>query len=758
MVMMLCFTMIGSWFGSYQMKAAQEGEASVTDLGVMFPQSVTLMTSAFGVEQGADVMYTVVAGTPSIFVTVDVKTGQVKRHMELPDSGGSWTQTVDAIGNVYIGTYGNGILFKFDPSTETLTNLGTAVPGETFLYGLVPGNNGKIYGGTYPNGKLFEYDSLTNQFTDFGTMVPGEVYVRSVAFDPETNKVYAGIGSHAHLIEYDLSTGTKKNILPSEHMNVPYIYDLNWVNGKLFARKDKSNSMLVIDLKTYEVLNELPMNSRGISAKSPVANKIYYTFNYVLHEYDLDTNTARSLGLTAAGNSAVSYAFVDLQDPNNPGYTLYGLSGNRGGVYRYNLETGKMSSIRLVLPGSAKDINSVVNGPDGKIHMGGFLTGGGITSYNPVNGAVVKNPGLSQVEGFGVLGDKIYAGVYPGARLYEYDPVTLKATLVSDLGVHGQDRPYAVLGLKKDNKVAIGTLAGYGMLEGALSIYDRTTKETQVYKNIVRNQSVISLAQTDGMLYGGTTVYGGLGSQDPPPEKEAKLFIFDPLSGQKVFETVPVPGATSITSIIVGPDDKLWGFANGTLFVFDPTSRNVQYADAKFPYGGGREWRNVSLTIGTDGNVYGLHNGSRKFFKLDAVSKEMTVLNNDARTGLAQDDFGSFYFSRGTNLIKYTDPALLLQYSGKLKLITEKKDLQPGQTLKLILEAGLEKGRETRNLTGAVVQYWTSDPTVATVENGVVSGLSEGVVQVWATAGLPDGTVAESQKLTIRVTKSIQPY
>lgn len=310
----LCF----SPFAAVRSADAQEGGVVVTDLGTPITGVVTVMTAAFGVENGRNVMYTVVQADPAIFVTVDMDEDKVSRTLELPDAGGSWSQAVDTFGNVYIGTYAKGLLYRFEPATETLVNLGR-IAGEDYVYGLFPGPNGKMYGGTYPNGKTFEYDPATNTVTDFGTMKEGELYVRGTVYDANRNVLYAGTGSHGDLIEYDLATGTKRSVLAEEYREgEPFLYDMNIAGTTLFVRKEKAKTMLAIDTRTNTVLAEVPMISRSPSPKSPVADKVYYTNNLELTEYDLNTNTARGLGLRTQG-TGVAYGFAQLKDPEMPG-------------------------------------------------------------------------------------------------------------------------------------------------------------------------------------------------------------------------------------------------------------------------------------------------------------------------------------------------------------------------------------------------------------------------------------------------------
>src|SRR5205807_1433881 len=117
-------------------------------------------------------------------------------------------------------------------------------------------------------------------------------------------------------------------------------------------------------------------------------------------------------------------------------------------------------------------------------------------------------------------------------------------------------------------------------------------------------ESVISLAVADGLIVGGTTVGGGGGSH--PTEKEGKLFVWDPATRQKVFETVPVPGMTQITDLITAPSGQVYGVAGSrTLFVFDVKERRVVHT-AQLPFNAGSGNLYNSVAIGPDGQIWGL--------------------------------------------------------------------------------------------------------------------------------------------------------
>ncbi|WJH32781.1 hypothetical protein N6H14_21215 [Paenibacillus sp. CC-CFT747] len=67
-------------------------------------------------------------------------------HLEAKQ--GAWG--IASVGKrVYLGTYYQGHLLRYDAELDEMVDLGQAVPGEEYIWSLAHGN-GKLYGGTYP--------------------------------------------------------------------------------------------------------------------------------------------------------------------------------------------------------------------------------------------------------------------------------------------------------------------------------------------------------------------------------------------------------------------------------------------------------------------------------------------------------------------------------------------------------------------------------------------------------------------------------
>ncbi|RKN84371.1 hypothetical protein D7M11_12825 [Paenibacillus ginsengarvi] len=628
----------------------------ITNLGVQITNA-SASYAAFGQDSsGNELLYLGSNGNPSKLAVYNAKTGATLHTFDLPGATAVWGMTVATDGKLYVGT-ASGKLFQYSPDASSVTDLGQAITGETTIWELTSGTNGKIYGGTYPGGKVFKYEPGSG-FTAFGGQIePGEQYVRSIAYDESDHQLYIGIGSHAHLIRYDNDTGVKTNILPSAYAGEEFAYYTNYANGKIFTKMSPTNVTLVIDKTSLQVDATISgTGSIGVSRLSPAANKVYYTKGGSLYAYDLSAKTETQLA--NVGSKIIGSTFVSLNETGYPGYTL--LAALRSGeILKYNLDTGTWAKTPIALPESPTTIQSIKQGPDGNIYSVGYLVGG-MGVYNPATGVQTKYRNVGQAENITVAGNSLYFGIYPGAIIQQYDVTQPWAPTgtpknpktLFDLDSWEQDRPFGMLAVPALNRLFVGTVPAYGKLGGAFAVYDLTTGSLNVTRNIITDQSVIALANKNNEVFGGTSVWGGLGIT--PSATEAKLFVWDTATNQKVFETVPVAGKRAITSLMTGPDGNIWGVAEGTLFVFNPATRTVVYSANKFPvsYAGANQvWRDAKMELNSDGYIYVTVGG--KLYRIDPATKNTETVVSSGASLLAQDNNGDLYYTSGVNLFKY---------------------------------------------------------------------------------------------------------
>ncbi len=220
----------------------------ITDLGAPI-SSLTVMEGTVGhTPDGRDVVYAVPAGENANLNVVDLHSRQLLHAVPLPGAAGAWGIVVASDGRLYVGTYPNAHLYRFDPVTATVTDLGRPIIGESFIYGLTADGNGNVYGGTYPNAHAFKYDATTAQVTDYGSLDPLEQYARSTVYDPDHNALFVGISTPlGKLLRIDLATGTVQNVTPASLVATDII-DLDYAGGRVFA--NASGKLAVVDAVT----------------------------------------------------------------------------------------------------------------------------------------------------------------------------------------------------------------------------------------------------------------------------------------------------------------------------------------------------------------------------------------------------------------------------------------------------------------------------------------------------------------------------
>lgn len=620
---------------------------------------------------GKDTVYLVADGSVNCnarLVAIDVNDGSTTGVWELPDAAGGWAAVTANDGSIYAGSYENALVYRYVPGEASVTVVGTPRFGEKFVYGLVAGEEDEVYGGTYPGALLFRY-SPREGFAILGPapLQPGESYVRDVAYDAEHRAVYAGIGSHASLKRYDVRTGAVVELLPEEFRDEQFVYDINIVTNRMFVRLSPSLRTLVYKLDEDQDGGGLPalvstiesVQSLGVSPE--YEGSVYYAADGVWR-YDLDS--LRSEKIDISHMMMRDQFVVRLNDQERyPGLTLIGLGplNGRTRLSKYNATSGSCDNQELAFPEAPTNLVSIVYGADACIYTSGYLVGGkGV--YAPMREhASGQRRGVMQAENMLELNGKLYFGVYPGARIFEYDPELPwdadkgghNPHLLFELKKEEQDRPFGMAA--GDGKLYIGTVSGYGKLGGALTVYDPVSGKYEFYRNAVPNQSLITLAYKDGVAYAGSSIWGGIGIE--PSEAEAMLLLFH--AAARTFETVslPVPGLKALTALTIAADGNLWGMAEGYLFRFDPAAKTFGYFEEVFPeirYGERFIWRDVTLLAAMDGYVYGTAM-NRYLFRFDplATRVEVETLRDDGAKLLAEDEYGHLYYVYETELRRF---------------------------------------------------------------------------------------------------------
>ncbi|NOZ57067.1 MAG: hypothetical protein GXO73_09810 [Calditrichaeota bacterium] len=466
-------------------------------------------------------------GRPPMFIAeIDPATGQVWKHYAPARSEqGAWAIATGSDGNVYVGTYYNGHLMRFDVRSRTFEDLGR--PGDEkyfWTFSLAP--DGRLYGGTYPRGKLIAVEPWTGAALDLGRAWDDEMYVRTTAVD-SAGRVICGMGSTTSaVVLWDPSTGEKRNLTPDSLRGPGFAHVANAENGQVLAEIHGHKFVLrgerLEPAGPEEWKPRRPKLKNGLVVRSKEPSRI-----------DL---------VDAKKDSVVRSFFVE---------------------------------------GDGSVIFSLAAGPDGRLY-GSSLLPLRMFAYDPAKNRFedLRNPTTvgGEIYSFASLDGKLFLGAYPHADFTVYDPKRpwVKGSCHDcnprNWGRIGydQDRPIAMT-VGPDRKIYIGSIPEYGHLGGALAVYDPATDSMRVFRNVVPQQSVVALASDTlrGRVVGGSSVEGGPGTR--PVAREAVVFVWD-VSSQKIVSTcAPVPGARAVRALaVVG--DRIVGVADTTLFALDATT------------------------------------------------------------------------------------------------------------------------------------------------------------------------------------------
>ena len=518
---------------------------------------------------------------PLFLLAVNPDTGQMQQFKgPLSSEWGSWGYTVDHENRIYLGSYLSARLLRFDPKKEDWDDLGR--PGgetESFICALTTAPDGKIWGGTYPSAKLFSYDPKTDVIQDYGRMDLDQFYCYPTA--GEDGLIYCAIQfQKMDIVVFDPEKKAKTSLIPLEHRKPGRMSLVKGKDGRVYARIPIAGPWFLIE-EGKRLVEISPSNIPFIPKVLPDGRDFYFIDNNILR----------------------------VRNPL----------------------TKEEKEIQLEYKAAGASIFVVGTGPDGRIY-GSSMLPLRLFVYDPKTQSL-KNLGKAsiatgEVYSMGSLDGKLYLCSYPEARLSIYDPQKplifgdKEDSNPRDLGPMGgeQDRPRAMLAGPHE-KIYIGSYPDYGLMGGAISVYDPKKNEKRVYRHVIQNQSISSLAYIEklDLIAAGSSVRGGGGTR--AIEKEAKLILWDPKEEKKIFEIVPVPEARTIPSLAATVDGILYGITNNEkVFIFDSEKREIK----KIFDLGFKEPREISLQLGSDLRLYGL--AKEAIFFIDPRNDQVSLV------------------------------------------------------------------------------------------------------------------------------------
>lgn len=557
----------------------------------------------------------------SLLLCVDLRTGKINR---IPTQGFGYGITSTADGRIFLGTAMSpgARIFEYFPETNTLEQR-AKVSGEDAVYWIKSAPDGKIYGGTYPRALLFCFNPADHSVSDLGPLFPGQTHSSFGALHP-SGKIYTGVGMKEQaLIEYDPATGQRKNIWPTEWRttNVPRVF--RGVDDNIYAypgvpTTDSEGKLLRISGSgEVEIVSDAPRQAMGSSPPGRRATGLVLSDGTILQEITStrvvikrEGQPAEVIRLSASGGQKPLYSIG-----KGPGSTIFASSKPRV-VFGYDTETEQPIDLPFeAMPGEG---------------LGG------------------------QIDSMGAAANLLVLASYTHAKISLLDTSDRR---IADWGPLGekQDRPMAMAPAVDETSVFLGTAPAYGLTGGAVSHLVPATRTKTVWRGVIPDQSVHSLAVASAeLVYLGTSIHGGTGTD--PVASEAVVAEWNPQTGKVIRSVTPVPGCAKISALVATPEYLCGLTAEGVWFVLDRTSLEVKARrDLQL---GPAPWL-TSLVYDQDrARVFGI--AGRTVIGVDAAqpfepTAVATIPGTDpVNCGPVADSRGRLYFGQGINLVRWS--------------------------------------------------------------------------------------------------------
>ena len=452
-------------------------------------------------------------------------------------------------------------LFSWTPASPKQVRWIGEVPGTTALYDLTLDSAGNVWGGTYPNGVTFTYSPATRKIRTNSRFAADTDYVRHLAIGPD-DTVWVGTGSlNPRLFSFPAAhPGRRTEIQLPTAMPHGFISTLDVIGDRVVVFVSDLKAELLLDPATKKWTGALDRvwASRRSSLELKDRGRIYSITKGSL--YATDTSTWQDTKLGPVGTSAplaliatATQVLVASQIP----------TGLR--LEYFDLASGSVGSVRTVslTPGEFK-IQSLMGHSDGKIYVGGYM-GHGVAAVNPDTGARWHSPYdehvVNQVEGMIEFnGQRSYIGSYGYADIISMNSPKKNrpdgyVRLDRLSSKYHQSRPFGWA--VNSRNVFFGTVPDYGLAGGVLGMIDpRTNKIAWVLDGrgtgFVKAHSIIGLTADEHYVYGTSSVRNGYGL--PDTKGPAKVFKLEIATKRKIWEYTPVAtaGALYAPKLIAG--------------------------------------------------------------------------------------------------------------------------------------------------------------------------------------------------------------
>lgn len=601
---------------------------------------------------GRDVFYiTSFNSTGGQLIRLDYQRNQAK-SWKMPAGIGSWGIIQGRDGDLYMGSYNEGKLMRFDPRREVWVDMPQASEEfrkkESIICTLAQAPDGSIYYGTYPGAHLVRYDPRTKTVTDLGR-AGDENYLRHLVVTP-SGMVIARIGTHdPRTVVYNPQTKQFTRLTPKQYtaigvMPSPILTDKYLV-------EPMSDCLLLYDVKTLRFLRAVPLGNKGEDAKYFVKiddHHVVFAAGATLNSVDLDTGKVEL------------YSKQDREIVGNWHLTGDGrlIALRVQSYFLLDAKSGKLEMRMIPAEGLGQDLLWLRSTPEGMVYGGPGL-GQTMFSYDTQRRLLHSYGQVVDV------GGEIYYGVPLDGQLYtiSYIEGTLAVFNPKRAWNQGSDadsnprtimhmpeqqyRPVGGIHTGPGGKLYIGTQPDYGLLGGALSVFDPKTGKIEVHRNLVQDEEISAVATDDRLVYAESDRGGGGGSK--PTATGVHFLAWNPATKKIVFDHV-FPDA-GIFEAIAAVGGHAYFITMGHLWDYDRASDTLT---AVLDFKGNPRVPLESLQAAADGTLWAILDKS--LVHLMPKEKKYEVIadtEGHASSGLTIGKDGTIFFGSTLDMWMY---------------------------------------------------------------------------------------------------------
>jgi len=516
----------------------------------------------------------------------------------------------------------------------------------------------RLYAGGYPDCRLYAWDRATGAFIDYGRIDGEENYLMwpCPLFE---NKIYGGLGAHAKLVAFDLSTQTARTLLPAGYLKKEFLVQLTRWQNKLVGVLFPHPKLLVYDPATNTVERVIDIPDEEDLYRTDQKNllllgdELYFgcLFSDNLYRVNLGTGQLEKIAAQVGGPFGIT-----------EGRYLWCHSAIDR-ITQFDLSTARIvARFPCSYEGDGMGIFSLALGADQKTLYGGSFITQSFFKVDPIKnashefGQVLNLPG--QVNSLQAWQEKIFIGHYIHATITEYDTTKPWQPLdeqnpnprrLFSLLHEGQDRIWDMK-LAGDGCIYLACGATYGKLSGGLVRFNPQTHAYRVFHDLLPEQTPWCLeTRVPGKIIIGSWIYGGLGQK--PATTEGKLGVFDLAAERMQRIIVPAPKAKNVTAITLWQNQAsqfIVGAADGWLFVYDWEKGEIIFSKE-------HGWGDTgSLCASRDGWVYGI--AQRALYRFAPTSFSFQKICDFQCDGfvdkIIEDKDGELYVSSMTALYR----------------------------------------------------------------------------------------------------------